>query len=282
VINDFDRSDTVNYLSSPDIIEYAISNGWYDPKRDKSFNFRQVYGRTDRQEATFNIARKWVILNKLSEKQYNPEDDFPFSFKPKHKVSIQELMDALQNHYDGTPFTSKPSASGSPHSNRMDTLTVCNGLNDYSCITQLRGWLPADIGNIMWVAPRYPCMQPFIPWYYGITSISPNFEKVPYTEALRNYNLKLAGYKKRYPGHACWVFDDFATHIDNTYNNEIKSIREWKAGFEMNIFNTLNEKETEIIQVYKSNPDKARQMLTELSNGFAEKALGDTKKRLLK
>jgi dipeptidase len=282
VINDFDVSDTVNYLSSPDIIEYALSNGWYDPKTDKNFNFRQVYGQPYRQEATFNIARKWVILNMLSEKQYKPDDDFPFSFKPKQKVTIQELMAALQNHYEGTQFTNKPSSSGSPHSNRMDTLTVCNGLNDYSCITQLRSWLPADIGNILWIAPRYPCMQPFIPWYYGITNISPDFEKIPYTEALRDYNIKLAGYKKRHPGHACWVFDDFATKIDNSYNDEIKPVREWKTGFERNIFKTLKEKESEIINVYKSNPDKARKMLTELSNNFAEKALGDTKKKLLK
>ena len=70
VIDDFNISDTLNYLSSHDIIEYAVSNGWYDPKTDKSFNFRKAYCRKDRFEAVFNIARKWIILNKLSEKQY--------------------------------------------------------------------------------------------------------------------------------------------------------------------------------------------------------------------
>jgi dipeptidase len=282
VINDFDMSDTLNYLFSPDIIEYAISNGWYDPKTDTNFNFRKVYGRKDRQEATFNIARKWVILNKLSEKQYNTNDDFPFSFRPKQKVSIQKLIDVLGNHYENTRFINKPSNSGSPHSDRIDTLTVCNGLNDYSCITQLRSWLHADIGNIMWIAPRYPCIQPFIPWYYGINKISSDFEKVTYTDALRDYNIKLAGYKKRYPHHACWVFDDFAAKIDSCYNDEIKSVREWKTNFEMNIFKTLKVKEGEIINIYKSKPDKARQMLTDLSNNFAEKVLADTKKKLVK
>ena len=280
VIDDFDKSDTLNYLSSPDIIEYAIGNGWYDPKTATNFNFRKVYGRTDRQEATFNIARKWVILNRFSEKQYKPNDDFPFSFKPKQKVSIQELMDALGNHYENTSFLNKPSKNGSPHSVRMDTLTVCNGITDYSCITQLRSWLPTDIGNIMWIAPRYPCMQPFIPWYYGITRISPEFEKVTYTDALKNYNLKLAGFRERYPKHACWVFDDFATKIDSCYNDEIVSVRKWKTSFEADIFKTLKVKEGKLINVYKSNPDKAKKILTDLSNNFAEKALLDTKKKL--
>ena len=95
VIDNFNMSDTLNYLSSPDIIKYAVNNGWYDPKTEKSFNFRKAYCRKDRFEAIFNIARKWVILNKLSEKQYNLNDDFPFSFKPKQKVSIQVLMEVF-------------------------------------------------------------------------------------------------------------------------------------------------------------------------------------------
>jgi dipeptidase len=283
VIDDFDMSDTLNYLSSPDIMEYAISNGWYNPKTDSSFNFRKVYGRKDRQEALFNIARKWIILNKLSEKQYNLNEDFPFSFKPKQKVSIQELMEALQNHYEYSQFAKNPSSNnGCPHSNRVDTLTVCNGFNDYSCITQLRNWLPADIGNIMWIAPRYPCIQPFIPWYYGINKISSDYEKMTYTNALRDYNIKQIDYKTMYPDHACWVFDNFATIIDSCYDKEIKTVKEWKNNFERDVFRTIKLKENEIINIYKSNPNTANQMLTDISNGFAEKALNDTKEKLIK
>lgn len=280
VINDFDITDTLNYLSSPDIIEYAISNGWYDPEIDKDFNFRNVYGRKERQRATFNIARKWVILNKLSEKQYNPNDDFPFSFKPKQKMSLQDLMEAMQNHYEGTQYINKPSNTGSLHNNRYDTMSVCNGFNDYSCITQLRNWLPADIGNILWIAPRYPCVQPFIPWYYGINNISTYFENETYTNALKNYNVKEIDYKKKYPDHACWVFDDFATKIDSCYYDEIKSVKEWKVNFEMEILKTTKIIESEILNIYTSNPVKAKQMLTDLTNNFAEKVFNETKEKL--
>ncbi|MCX6122573.1 MAG: C69 family dipeptidase [Ignavibacteriales bacterium] len=281
VIDDFNISDTLNFLSSPDIIEYAISNGWYDPQTDKSFNFRKVYGRKDRQEAIFNIARKWVILNKLSEKQYNLYDDFPFSFKPKQKVSIQDLMGFLQNHYESTQFAKDPSYNnGCPHSNSIDTLSICNGLNDYSCITQLRNWLPADIGNIMWIAPRHPCIQPFIPWYYGITKILSDYEQENYINALRDYNIKNREYKAMYPHHACWVFDDFATKVDSCYGKEIESLKKWKDNFEMDVFNTIKLKENEILNIYKSNPEKARQILAALTNSFAEKALIETKGKL--
>jgi hypothetical protein len=50
----------------------------------------------------------------------------------------------------------------------------------------------------------------------------------------------------------------------------------------MDILKTTQTKETEIISIYKSNPDKARQMLTDLSNNLAEKVLNETKEKLLK
>jgi dipeptidase len=283
VIDKFDIKDTLNYLSSPDIIEYASKNGWYNTNSDVPFNFRKIYGRPDRQEALFNIARKWVILNKLSEKQYNPSDEFPFSFKPKHKVSLPELMEAMQNHYEDTEFSKTNSYSnGCPHSNGMDTLSVCNGFNDYSCITQLRNWLPADIGNIMWIAPRYPCIQPYIPWYFGINKVLPAYEQETYENALRDYNIKNREYRSIYPEHACWIFDDFATQTDGCYGKEIKTLKEWKNNFEMTIFETLKNQEPGIIDIYKSNPGKAKQMLTDETNNFATKALDETKSKLKK
>jgi dipeptidase len=287
VIDDFIPPDTLNYLSSPDIVEYAETNGWYKPETDKSFNFRKVYCQPARYNAIWNIARKWVILNQFSEKKYKFNDDFPFSIKPKQKISIQLLMDALQNHYENTEYENDSSIKNiSPHKRNgfsvNDTMNVCNLFNDYACITQLRNWLPAGIGNINWIAPRYPCIQPFIPWYYGINKISGNYEKASYTEALENYNNKNRKYIEIYPDHACWVFDDFANYVDSNYGKEIIAVKEWKKRFQANIFNSISEKESDIINTYKSNREKATQMLTDLTNGFADKVLIETKDKLKK
>jgi dipeptidase len=287
VIDDFIQTDTLNYLSSPDIIDYAVTNGWYNPQTDKSFNFRKAYCQPERYNAVWNIARKWVILNQFSEKQYKFTDDFPFSIKPKQKVSIQLLMDALQNHYEKTEYENDSSIkNNSPHKRNgfsvKDTMNVCNLFNDYACITQLRNWLPADIGNINWIAPRYPCIQPFIPWYYGINKISSNYEKATYAEALENFNNKNRNYIDMYPDHACWVFDEFANKSDSSYGKEIKGVREWKNEYQKNVFKSINEKEREIIRAYESDRERSLQMLTDLTNGFAEKVLAETKDKLQK
>ena len=287
VIDDFVQSDTLNYLASADIIEYAITNGWYNPQKEKQFNFRKAYCHPDRLNAVWNIARKWVILNQFSEKQFNFNDNFPFSIKPKHKIDIHLLMNALQNHYENTSFVNGASIKNkSPHKKNgfgvEDTMNVCNYYNDYGCITQLRSWLPPDIGNINWIAPRYPCIQPFIPWYYGINKISSYYEKATYTEALENYNNKNRNYIAMYPGHACWVFDDFANLADSCYGNEINVLIDWKSGFQKEIFKLLKQQEAEIIGTYNTNRGKALQELTDLTNGLAEKVLIETRDKLKK
>jgi dipeptidase len=287
VIKDVDEADTANVLASPDIRSYAVENGLYDPQQDRVFNFRKVYGHKNRNNATWNIARKWVVLNQLAPQQYDFNADFPFSFKPKHKINLQDLIDALGNHYENTRFAIHPSAlAGSPHyASRLDvtdTLDVCNLYNDYGCITQLRGWLPPDIGNISWISPRYPCIQPFIPWYYGVNRISAGYEKATYAEALHNFNNKNLDYFELYPDHACWVFDDLANRVDSCYGREIGSIRGWKSGFQKDVFERLAEKERDISLTYKTDTDGALRILTDLSNGFAERALNETKDRLMK
>jgi dipeptidase len=286
VIDDFHEKDTTNFLASPGLINYAIENGWYNPEKDTSFNFRRVYGHKDRLDAIWNIARKWVILNRLAAGQYDFNADFPFSIKPKDKIDIQALIDALGNHYENTPFAYDTSVNyGSPHHRSGlgvgDTLTVCNLYNDYSSITQLRSWLPAEIGNVLWIAPRYPCIQPFIPWYYGIDSISSDYEKATYEEALANYNNRNLDYTKLYPDHACWVFDDFANRIDSCYGREIAGIREWKNNFQREVFEAVKEKEARIAAQYKSDHAGALSALTQLTNAFAERALNETKQLLV-
>lgn len=287
VIDNFNKEDTLNYLSSPDIIDFAVKNGWYNPQTKNTFNFRKVYCHPNRYDATWNIARKWVILNKFSKKQFKITDDFPFSIKPKRKISVQLLIDALQNHYENSEYKYNPLVNnGSPHKRNSfsvkDTMNVCNYFNDFSCITQLRNWLPVEIGNVFWVSPRYPCIQPFIPWYYGITKISSNYEKATYEKALEDFNIRNQNYIEMYPDHACWVFDEFANKMDAKYGKEISSVSKWKNNFQREIFKSINKNEKEMISNYKTNNAKALQLLTDLSNGFADKVLAETKDKLEK
>ena len=161
-------------------------------------------------------------------------------------------------------------------------MRICNRYNDFGVVTQLRSRLPGDIGNVMWIASRYPCMQPFIPWYYGLNNIPPDYEAATYTDALENYNNRRREYRKLYPGQGCWIFDDFATKVDSSYGKEITALRKWKARFQKDIFKAVKAKEEEAAKMYKKNPAKARQLLTDMTNKFAGRVLKETKEKLKK
>ena len=91
-IQEIDLTDTLNFLGSSDIIQYAIERGWYNPETANEFNFRLAYGKPSSINSMVNIARNWGATNILSSTKYELSDEFPFSFVPKEKVSIQDLM----------------------------------------------------------------------------------------------------------------------------------------------------------------------------------------------
>ena len=132
-IQNIDLSDTLNFLGSTDIIEYAIVRGWYDPNSDNEFNFRLAYGKPSSINSMVNIARNWGATNLLSSIHYELSDDFPFSFKPKEKVSIQDLMEVLKHHYENTELEDK--SIKSPHD--YEVLPICSKDTQYGMIAQL-------------------------------------------------------------------------------------------------------------------------------------------------
>jgi dipeptidase len=279
VIDYIDLTDTINFLSSPDIIDYAIQQEWYDPEKGEPFNFREAYCNPYYLYSRTNIARRWAALNILSEKQYKISDEFPFSFRPKQKVSLKDIMHVLQNHYEGTEYESTDTDStGNPH--KATTTCICNQKNTFSTVVQLRSWLPVDIGCVIWTAPRYPCIQPYIPWYYGINTIPAGYENESYEVALDNYLNKDRNFRELYPQAGYWIFRDFASQLESNYVDQIEEVRNWKQRFESDIFQTVSNREKRITGIYNSDPASARKRLTKITSSFAEKVLAETKKKL--
>ena len=156
-ITEIDLSDTLNFLGSPDIIEYAMVNGWYDPD-EGPFIFSKVYSAPRSLNSKGNIYRMWRGVNLLSEKNWNIEDEFPFSFKPRRKIGITDFTEVLRDHYEGTDLYSK---NQNPHISRHRS--ICANTTQYGFVAQLRSNMPVEIGAVLWIAPRRPCIQSFIP-----------------------------------------------------------------------------------------------------------------------
>lgn len=269
-IKNVDLSDKQNFLGSPDLIEYAMQRGWYNPNKDGEFNFRKAYSDQDNLENLGNKARYWVSINALSQKQYQLDDAFPFSFIPKKNIELKDVFKLMRNHYEGTDLYDTYEIKGNnPH--KQDAKSVCSETNQYGFVAQLRNNMPVDVGAVLWFAPRRPCTQAFVPIYSGLQSVSDKLSVVDYTTALETHFTEINDFNTYAKSHDYLVFGKKSKQIDSDYNHLIIN--------RINSFETVENKllgkqikfENKMIKLYNSNPKKARKKLTRYSAKYFNK-----------
>ncbi len=251
-IEEIDLTDTLNFLGSKDIIQYAIQRNWYNPDSGEEFNFRLAYGKPSSINNVRNMAREWGAINLLSPIEYEISENFPFSFIPKDKVCIQDLIDVLQHHYEDTSLEDKTISS--PHD--YDIIPICRKDTQYGMVAQLRNWLPPEIGSVMWLAPHRPCTQVFIPWYGGITKFPQEFAVGDYNSALENHLVNYDDIKNESSSHIFWDYTNYTEEIDKNYYELIPSITDKKQSTQKQIFDKFNKFDENIKNQIIKNPEQ--------------------------
>ena len=267
-IQNIDLTDTLNYLGSNDIIDYAITRGWYDSESDKEFNFRLAYGNPNSINHVRNMAREWGATNLLSPIEYELSENFPFSFLPKDKVSIQDLMTVLQHHYEGTKLEDKNISS--PHD--YEILPICRKDTQYGMVAQLRNWLPTEIGSVLWLAPHRPCTQVFIPWYNGVTNIPSNFAIGDYNTALKNHFNYYDDIKSETSSHKFWEYTNYAEEVDLNFYESMPSATDKKQNLQKEIFTEFDIFDKKIINQY-NNPKSVIDSINIFTNTVLNKSI---------
>jgi dipeptidase len=260
--------DTTNYLGSHDLIDYAIKRGWYNQQEDGNFNFRKAYSNQNNLKHIVNKARHWISINALSKKQYDLDAIFPFSFIPKKKLGLKDVYKVLRNHYKGTSLDlSATNQTGNPH--QQKTMSVCAHTTQYGFVAQLRNQMPSEIGNVLWIAPKRPCTQAFIPVYAGIESLPKSFSKSDYTTALSEHFNKISNYKIYTENHSFQYFIDNADRIDFDYKNLIDKQQKKLYKLENKLLRKQNRFEKKVLKVYKKDKKKAKKLIT----GYTDKQI---------
>lgn len=188
-ITTFDQKDKKNVLFSKDVIKFAREKGFFDGK-DKDFSFNDAYAYPDFSGRRYCEARVWSFFNHFSNDmdRYLPyamgkvkeAEPMPLWIIPNKKVSLQDIQDCMRDHYEGTPFSLdsdigggiwqmpyRPTplsfkVDGKEYFNERPTSTQQTG---FSYIAQLRGWLPRQIGGILWFGNDDGNMVAYTPVY---------------------------------------------------------------------------------------------------------------------
>ena len=107
-IHALEPSDKKNFYYTPDLVEFAVENGWYTPAVPgdySDFDFAKAYQEADRP---YNMARArngWGILGFEEEwAQCVAAGSWrPFSFKAHRKYTIDDCKALMRSHYEGRP-----------------------------------------------------------------------------------------------------------------------------------------------------------------------------------
>ena len=267
IIDKVDLTDTENFAGSPDIVEYAVSRGWYDPVKDGEFSFRKAYAKPSSRKGDRNCLRHKIAVDFVcgGYATDNP-DDKPFAVKPAKKLSAADMMELLSMHLD---------AKLSPGSICCPTTVVSN-------VFQLRGNMPKEIGCVMWTAIHHPCIEAYIPWYLGLRKAPRGWGRFATVEdAQANHFSDCNNLRKNYPNGNWWKYADRWENAKDNLDNAEKARKRLVRPFQKLMFKEQKAFERTMLRKYcngvtVNNPDGlADDILKHLENCYKQYDLLD-------
>jgi len=192
VIGEIDLNDDFNFAGCDDIVDYAVSRGWYDPKKDGAFNFAKAYAAESTLTSKNNITRHKEAWNYF----FGTDKPGTFAAVPQKKVSLRDFANVLALH-------EMPDAKGHLEN------SICNDNTVLSAIFQLRGSMGFDTGCVMWIAMGHPCSEVYVPWYAGMTQAPKGMGRYATPqEAEKKHMSDSKNLRKNYPNHFYWKYVD--------------------------------------------------------------------------
>lgn len=190
-ITTFDMKDKQNVLFSKNVVKYARKKGWFTGK-DEEFSYNAAYAKPDFSGRRICDARVWQFFNRFADGMGRYVDwadghkkdaePMPLWVKPNKLLTVQDVQAAMRDHFEGTPFAldgeddfgggiwempyrSTPlffEVDGKKYFNERPTSTQQTA---WSFVSQMRSWLPREIGGCFWFGNDDGNMVAYTPVY---------------------------------------------------------------------------------------------------------------------
>lgn len=288
-IRTFDQSDKKNVIFSKDCIKYARRMGWFNGK-DKDFSFCETYAAPDFSGRRFCDARVWSFFNHFMDmKSYLPyaegkvkdAEPMPLWIKPNRKVSVQDIQECMRDHYEGTPFALdndmgqgvwempyRPtpltySVDGKQYFNERPISTQQTA---FTFVSQLRSWLPREIGGVLWFGNDDANMVAYTPVYCGNT-VQPAC-----------YNTKGADAVTFSSDNAFWLCNMVSNMVYPRYSQLFPELKAVRDSLETSYFANQTSIEKQAADLYQTDKAAALKLLNNYSNAKADEMLANWKR----
>lgn len=275
-ITTFPLNDPENCLYSPDVISFAREKELFKGE-DKDFSFSDIYAPVDFGGARFCEARVWSGFNKVNKdmgkyldyvKGENLHNRMPLYIKPDHKLTLQEVIGLMRDYYQGTELdmTKDPGAGPygcivrwRPLTFKVDGVSYFNERaistqqTGFVFVAQSRPYVPSPLGGILWFGVDDTYSNVFTPMYACMT-------QVPETFAEGNGSMMEFS-----ENAAFWVFNQVSNFAYTRYSDMIEDIQKKQSELESNYIAMVPAIDNVALQMYRTDPAKAIQFLTDFS-----------------
>ncbi|MDH6534467.1 dipeptidase [Parabacteroides sp. 52] len=281
--------DKENCLYSADVVSFAREKGYFTGK-DKDFRFAKAYNPYDFGGLRACDARVWSFFRK-----YDPgmdtytdfikgdptKEPMPLYIKPNRKLSVQDVQNAMRDHYEGTDLDMTKDAGAGPYKvpyrwrpmnfevdgeTYLNERAIATQQTGFVIVPQMRNWLPDAIGGVLWFGVDDADMAVFTPLYCSILD-------APDCYRVGNGDMMTFSWTS-----AFWIHNWVANMAYHKYSFMIEDIRkvqqELEGGFQA-VLPAIDKAATEL---YNKNPEEARTFLTWFSTTTADDATARWKK----
>ena len=171
----FPLKDKENVLYSKNVIKYARKMGWYTG-RDDEFSWKMAYAAPDFSGRRMCEARVWSFFNHHVKgmEHYLPwalgkdpdAEDMPLWVVPVKKLSVEDIMNDMRDHYEGTPLAIDSTDIGGgiwqmPYrptplyfevdgKKYFNERPISTQQTAWTFVSQMRSWLPREMGGCFW------------------------------------------------------------------------------------------------------------------------------------
>ena len=285
-IGKFNMKDKKNVMYAKDVVSFARSKGWFQGK-DADFSWKMAYAKPDFSGRRFCDARAWAMLNHFYDMSpyldwalgKNPNaQDMPLWVVPNKKVSVKDVENVMRDHYEGTPLSVADGSDigggiwempyrptplmykvdGKQYFNERPVSTQQSG---FVFVSQMRSWLPREIGGVFWFANDDANMAAFTPVYCSMTE-RPECYNTPGADALH--------FSKK---NAYWVCNMTSNMVYPRYSLMFPTLKEVRDSLDNSYFAAQAGVEKKAQELYAQNPQAAVKYLNDYSVEKAQQML---------
>ncbi len=288
-IHQFDLDDKENCMYSSDVISFAREKGYFNGV-NKDFSFSKAYAPTGFGELRYCEARVWSYYNMftddgqkyLSYIEGKDPTPMPLFVKPNRKLSVQDVKNAMRDHYEGTPLDISQDFGAGPHHApyRLSPLDfevdgqkyfnerpISTQQSGFVFVAQMRADLPDAIGGVLWFGTDDANMTVFTPVYCCTDKVPVCYTRVDGADYITfSWNSSF------------WIFNWVANMVYPRYDLLIGDVRATQQELE----NTLNAAqpgiESAALKLWETNPEQAKALLTNYTNLTAQSTFATWKR----